>query len=133
MTLRRLHHVQVLCPAGAEADARRFYGAQLGLKEIPRPETLERGGVWFALADGCELHVGARRADDQPSRSRAHFAVEVNDLDSLIQRLREATVPLREAPHIHGLKRIYAIDPFDNRIELLQRTLVISPGHGPQQ
>jgi catechol 2,3-dioxygenase-like lactoylglutathione lyase family enzyme len=121
MSLRRLHHVQVLCPPGAEAEARRFYGTLLGLAEIPRPATLERGGVWFSLADHAELHVGARRADDLPARSRAHFAIELDDLHMVIRRLQEANVPLLEAPCIPGVMRLYAIDPFDNRIELMQR------------
>ena len=54
-----LDHVQIAAPAGCEPGARRFYGEQLGMREIPKPDALRaRGGVWFRLPDGRELHVG---------------------------------------------------------------------------
>lgn len=55
-----LDHVQIAAPRGCEADARRFYGALLGLVEIEKPETLRgRGGVWFGCGEQ-QLHVGSR-------------------------------------------------------------------------
>lgn len=48
----RLHHVQVACPAGAEDDARRFYGTGLGMAEVDKPADLAgRGGAWFHTHD----------------------------------------------------------------------------------
>src|SRR3954453_8917281 len=53
-----LDHVQVAAPPGCEAEARRFYGGLLGLREVEKPAALRAGGgVWFA-AGAQELHVG---------------------------------------------------------------------------
>jgi len=44
-------------PKGGEELARSFYAGLLGLREIPKPESIRsRGGVWFD-ADGLDLHV----------------------------------------------------------------------------
>lgn len=54
-----LDHVQLAMPKGREEDARSFFVWLLGLKEIEKPEPLaQRGGVWFALPDGRQLHLG---------------------------------------------------------------------------
>ena len=61
-----LDHVQVAMPAGREEAARAFYGAALGLREIPKPASLAaRGGVWYAVG-ALQLHLGV--AEDFPSR-----------------------------------------------------------------
>jgi len=55
----RIDHVQLAAPAGCEEAARRFFGGVLGLAEIEKPASLRpRGGVWFALGAGQQLHVG---------------------------------------------------------------------------
>jgi hypothetical protein len=54
-----LDHVQGAAPAGGEAAARAFYGELLGLRELPKPAELRaRGGAWFDVGDGRQLHVG---------------------------------------------------------------------------
>ena len=54
-----LDHVQVAMPAGREDGARWFYSGLLGLKELEKPPALaSRGGAWFALPDGRQLHLG---------------------------------------------------------------------------
>jgi catechol 2,3-dioxygenase-like lactoylglutathione lyase family enzyme len=110
----RIDHVQVAAPAGCEAAARAFYGGVLGLEEVAKPEVLRaRGGVWFRLAGGQELHVGV---DDAfaPAR-KAHPAFAVDDLDALAARLGE--VEWDDA--LPGVRRFYASDPFGNRLEFL--------------
>ena len=48
----RIHHVQVACPPGGEADARRFWADGLGMTEVPKPaELARRGGCWFRAYD----------------------------------------------------------------------------------
>src|SRR5207247_6531250 len=39
-----IDHVQVAAPAGCEAEARAFYGAVLGLVEVPKPAALRAAG-----------------------------------------------------------------------------------------
>ena len=36
-----VHHAQITIPKGAEAEAREFYCEFLGLKEVPKPESLQ--------------------------------------------------------------------------------------------
>jgi catechol 2,3-dioxygenase-like lactoylglutathione lyase family enzyme len=110
----RLDHVQIAGPPGCEAVARAFYGGALGLEEIEKPEPLRaRGGVWFRLGGGQELHVGV---DDAfaPAR-KAHPAFAVDDLDALAARLADVTWD----DTLPGVRRFYASDPFGNRLEFL--------------
>ncbi|CAA9382173.1 MAG: hypothetical protein AVDCRST_MAG03-27 [uncultured Rubrobacteraceae bacterium] len=54
-----LDHVQLVMPAGREDEARAFYAGLLGLDELEKPATLaSRGGAWFGLPDGRQLHLG---------------------------------------------------------------------------
>ncbi len=68
-----LDHVQVAMPAGGEREARHFYSDLLGLDELEKPAALAaRGGAWFALPDGRQLHLGVEDPF-RPSR-KAHPA-----------------------------------------------------------
>lgn len=47
-----IHHAQITIPKGKEREARDFYCGVLGLKEIPKPESLQgRGGFWLRVGD----------------------------------------------------------------------------------
>lgn len=115
-----LHHVQVLCPPGGEAEAVRFYRDLLQLEIIDKPRTLSEDGAWFRFADGRELHIGARREGDEPTQSRQHFAVRVASLDDLLERLRSHDIAWQEPRPIPGWRRIQFHDPFHNLIEVLE-------------
>ena len=53
-----IDHVQLPMPAGGEAEARRFYGQILGLREVDKPPALAgRGGCWFAGPPGVAIHL----------------------------------------------------------------------------
>ena len=111
-------HVQLAMPAGREAEARAFYSRLLGIPEVPKPpELAERGGVWFE-SDAIKIHLGVE-ADFRPAR-KAHPALLVRDLRALVNRLRNAGVDVREE-RLDGYFRVYATDPFGNRIELMER------------
>ncbi|MCA1624288.1 MAG: glyoxalase, partial [Acidobacteria bacterium] len=59
-----VHHAQITILKGAEAQAREFYCVFLGLKEIPKPDSLQgRGGCWLEL-DGFQIHVGTEEDFD---------------------------------------------------------------------
>jgi catechol 2,3-dioxygenase-like lactoylglutathione lyase family enzyme len=115
-----LDHVQIAMPAGGEDAARAFYGALLGLPEIPKPPDLAtRGGVWFMLG-AQQLHLGVETAF-QPAR-KAHPGLLTSDLPGLLDRCRAAGIRFGEAqPALPGYARARVFDPFGNRIELLQR------------
>ena len=66
-----LDHVQLAMPRGGEARARAFFGGMLGMQESEKPASLaRRGGVWFLLPDGRQIHLGV----EEPFRSseKAH-------------------------------------------------------------
>lgn len=72
MTLLRIDHVQLVMPAGREADARAFYVGLLGLSEVAKPPGLAaRGGCWFEQG-AVKVHLGID-AEFRPAR-KAHPA-----------------------------------------------------------
>jgi catechol 2,3-dioxygenase-like lactoylglutathione lyase family enzyme len=118
MTILRFNHVQLAMPRGLEDQARRFYGDVLGLREIPKPGSLQaRGGAWFDLG-GAQLHLGVE-AEFRPAK-KAHVALDVDDLDALAVRCRAAGYEPRTDADIPGIRRFFVDDPFGNRLELVE-------------
>ena len=121
MKLLQIHHVQITIPKGAEEEARAFYCGVLGLPETPKPESLSgRGGFWLELGDK-QIHVGTENGPER-SRSKAHVAYLVDDLDAWRSRLAEAGVENLEGVPIPGYDRFEFRDPFGNRVEFLKET-----------
>jgi len=113
-----LDHVQVAMPAGAEDDARRFFGDLLGLREIPKPAPQSgRGGCWFQLGDK-QLHLGVE-PDFRPA-GKAHIAVAVDDLGAVRTSLEAAGYAIREDSPLEGRQRFFTTDPFGNRMEFVE-------------
>jgi catechol 2,3-dioxygenase-like lactoylglutathione lyase family enzyme len=116
-----LDHVQMAAPAGCEAAARRFYGELLGLHEVQKPDALQgRGGVWFALASGAQLHVGV--ADPFGPALKAHpglRASSVAAIEVLADRLRDGGFAVTWNEELTGVRRFFTADPFGNRLEVL--------------
>ena len=111
-----LHQAQVFYPPGEEAKARAFYENALGLAEIERPESLsDRQGIWYAAGDG-QVHLSAQ--SDLALHKRRHFALRVDDLDAMRQKLTVHGARFEEADPIPGWRRCYVFDPFGNKIEL---------------
>lgn len=114
-----IDHVQLAAPKGSEPEAKKFYGKVLGLTEIPKPDNLaKRGGVWFELGKQ-QLHIGIQ-LDFSPAK-KAHPAFEVSNIHTLREKLQKNNVLVIEDEPLEGAKRFYANDPFDNRIEFLER------------
>jgi catechol 2,3-dioxygenase-like lactoylglutathione lyase family enzyme len=115
-----LDHVQIAAPPGCEEAARAFYGELLGLAEVPKPKSLlARGGVWFRLPDGRELHVGIERPF--APALKAHPGLVVDSMEALQalagQLARHGREP-RWDQELPGVTRFYVDDPFGNRLEL---------------
>ena len=124
MSLRGIDHVQLAMPGGGEAAARGFYGELLGLPERPKPAPLAaRGGCWFE-SDMVKIHLGVEE-DFRPAR-KAHVAVVVDDVVVLAQRLAASGVETVEGERVEGRARLFAHDPFGNRLEFVE----LSPGAG---
>jgi catechol 2,3-dioxygenase-like lactoylglutathione lyase family enzyme len=115
-----LDHVQVAAPPGCEPQARRFYGELLGLVELEKPAPLRaRGGAWFALGGGAQLHIGVE--DPFTPARKAHPALRVTGagLRVLADRLQHAGAPVTWDQDLAGLQRFFTADPWGNRLELL--------------
>ena len=116
---KRLDHVQVCIPRGAEAEARAFYGGLLGLEEIEKPEALRKnGGLWYGVAD-VQLHVGV---EDVVAPSKRHPAFEVEGVAGVRAYLEDSGVRTKDEPDVPGVVHRFSFyDPFGNRIELLEK------------
>ncbi len=118
MTFDRLHHMQMTMPRGQEQAARTFYADVLGMVEIDKPPALAtRGGAWFR-SGGVELHLGVED-DFRPSR-KGHPGILVTDLDEVVRRLQSAGQDVSWDAEFPGFRRVYASDPFGNRMEFLE-------------
>ena len=112
-----IDHIQLAMPPGRENEAHAFYARLLGIPEKPKPADLaKRAGAWFE--DGTvKLHLGVE-VDFRPAR-KAHLALRLSELPSLVARLREARFDVIDDP-LTGYRRVYASDPFGNRLELME-------------
>lgn len=111
----RIQHVSIPRPPGSGEVTRAFYGALLGLAEAPVPHTIQHLDlIWYRLGD-LELHlfVEAPQAD----HSGRHFCIEVDDVEAMRVRLREAGYEPRDTIPIPGRPRFFCRDPFGNDIE----------------
>ncbi len=114
-----LHHVQLAMPPDEEEAAVRFYGAILGMEQIPRPELLSpAGGVWFRRGD-LEVHLGVEETAFRPA-DKAHPAFLVQGLETLRERIEAAGYRVTDTVQIEGFQRVYVRDPFGNRVELIE-------------
>lgn len=119
INVKRLDHVQLCVPSDGEARARDFYGGLLGLNEIEKPAPLKaNGGMWFEIAD-VQLHIGV---EDTAAKSKRHPAFEVENVAEVRKYLEANGVRTRDEPDITGVRRFSFFDPFDNRIEFLEKT-----------
>lgn len=116
--VKRLDHIQICIPIGKEKEAREFYTNIIGLEEIPKPiELVSNGGLWYQ-AGNIQFHIGT---ENEINKSKRHPAFEVVDIDAAKQHLEKHRVKIKEEIQIPGQIRFSFIDPFDNRIELLQK------------
>lgn len=114
----KLDHVQLAAPAGSENQAREFYIQTLMFTEVEKPLTLQKnGGVWFKAGD-VQLHIGID-ASFVPAK-RAHPAIQVTNIEALMDHLKEKEISVQVDNRLPGAKRFYVEDPFENRLEFLQ-------------
>ena len=113
-----LHHVQLAMPPGEEDAARGFFTGVLGMPEVEKPPVLAaRGGAWFR-AGGLEIHLGVEQGF-RPAR-KAHPGILVDDLVDVVRLLRKAGQEVTWDGDFPGFRRVYASDPFGNRLEFLE-------------
>ena len=119
----RVQHVSLPFPGTPESveAARHFYGEILRLEEYPRPPLLPGVGIWYAVGDQ-ELHLFSEPDGVAANpRSRRHPCFQVDDVAALRANLEAAGVTTRDDDgEIPGRLRFFAVDPFENTLELVQ-------------
>jgi len=114
---KRINHIHITVPAERLEEARTFYEDIIGLQQVARPDDVfDAPGSWFTLTD-IELHIGV---EPGMPRSIRHYAFEVDDIAAARKHLEDNGVELIEQTIIPGRTRFSFIDPFGNRVELLQ-------------
>ncbi|HWZ03140.1 MAG TPA: VOC family protein [Mucilaginibacter sp.] len=113
----RADHIHICVPAERLEEARQFYTGIIGLKLIERPDKIfGNAGYWFDIGN-IQLHIGVEPA---LARSIRHTAFEVADVEAARYLLERNDIEIIEEPKIPGRSRFAFIDPFGNRMELLQ-------------
>jgi len=113
---KRADHIHIAVSPERLEEARQFYTDVIGLELIERPNHLfNTAGYWFNIGD-VQLHVGV---EPQMPVSIRHTAFEVADVDAALNYLK-GKVKILEEPVIPGRRRFAFLDPFGNRMELLQ-------------
>lgn len=117
ITFKRLDHFHVCVPPNRLEEAKDFYSKVIGLELIERPDHLfSSPGYWFNIGN-VQLHVGV---EEPLPRSMRHTALEITDVDTALNYLQDNGIEILDEPVIPGRKRFAFIDPFGNRMELLQ-------------
>ncbi|HEY8562028.1 MAG TPA: VOC family protein [Pyrinomonadaceae bacterium] len=117
----RVQHAQITIPKGAEDKARDFYCNLLGLREIPKPESLRaRGGFWLEVG-AFQVHVGTEEGIDR-TLTKAHLAYEVENLEAWRRKLSENNIEILDGVPIPHYDRFEFRDPFGNRVEFLEKS-----------
>jgi catechol 2,3-dioxygenase-like lactoylglutathione lyase family enzyme len=113
----RADHINICVTPERLDEALRFYVDVIGLQQIERPDHLfDTPGYWFNIGD-IQLHIGVEPPKPQSVR---HIAFEIKDVEAAVNLLGKQNVQMLQEPAIPGRKRFAFIDPFGNRMELLQ-------------
>jgi catechol 2,3-dioxygenase-like lactoylglutathione lyase family enzyme len=116
-----IHHVNVTVPKSLESDAKHFYGAVMGLTEVPKPEESQgRGGAWYQLGP-LQLHLSVEDGLSETYISKRHVCYTVANLGEAEEKFRNAGVEIipDDLPTA-GWSRFYVRDPGGNRLEIAQ-------------
>lgn len=119
----QLHHVNVTVPPELEGVTKEFYGAVLGLKQVPKPAAARQSGAWYQIGDN-QLHLSV---EDEPlsSLSSRHICFAVSDLAAAEKNFRDANVEIiPDARPVPGTQRFYVRDPGGNQLEIVLQVSV---------
>lgn len=119
MSVKALNHVALV--VDDLGKAKYFYGGLLGLKEQERPPEVKAGmsGMWYALGDR-QLHLMVM--SDACESSPRHFAIEIDEMDALVERLIREGYEVENSFGFGEFKRRkFTRGPSGNRIELMSR------------
>jgi catechol 2,3-dioxygenase-like lactoylglutathione lyase family enzyme len=114
-----LHHVNVTVPPELEQATKEFYGAVLGLQQVPKPPGSRPSGAWYQIGAN-QLHLSVETETGAPLSSR-HICFAVADLRAAETRFRRAGVEIIPDPRpAEGTSRFYVRDPGGNMLEIAE-------------
>ena len=117
ITFKRADHINISVPPERLEEAFEFYSEVLGLEQIERPDKIFGSkGYWFTIGD-IQLHISCEKP---LPRSTRHTAFEVTDIAAAREQLEKHGVEITEEPVLPNRDRFAFIDPFGNRMELLE-------------
>lgn len=124
--ITELSHVQATVPGSVEQAAKHFYGAILGLEEIPKPSgprsPRSQSGAWYRCGS-VELHLSVEDISTDNHASRRHVCFMVADVADAETVMREAGIEIiADDNPIEGWRRFYVRDPGGNRVEIAERS-----------
>jgi catechol 2,3-dioxygenase-like lactoylglutathione lyase family enzyme len=116
----QLHHVNVTVPPELEAVTKKFYGAVLGLRQVPKPAASRQSGAWYQIG-ATQLHLSVEDEELAPLSSR-HICFVVSDLGTAEKQFRDAGVEIiPDARPVPRTQRFYVRDPGGNQLEIVQQ------------
>ncbi len=119
ITFTRINHFNICVPPDRLDEAKNFYSNVMGLELINRPDDVfDSPGYWFNIGD-AQLHIGVEESSRFTER---HTAIEVTNILSAQKHLEANGIHIHPQPKVRGWERFAFVDPFGNRMELLQVT-----------
>ena len=117
-----VNHVNVTVSTSHETAAKHFYGAVLGLRQLPKPDGPRQNiGAWYQLG-GIQLHLSIEDGVDNLASDR-HVCYQVADIVTANQHFRSAGVDvIADEDPVRGQLRFFIRDPGGNLLEITQKT-----------
>ena len=113
VTAVRLQHASVQVPRSLLDDCAAFYAEAIGMRRIDNLAGL----AWFEFGDGDHVHL---LEGDGATGSRGHLALQVDDLEATLSRLRVAGHDPQPGSVLWDAPRWFVRDPAGNLVELFQ-------------
>src|SRR5687768_4937945 len=115
-----LHHVNVTVAPELEEATKHFYGAVLGLTQVPKPATSRQSGAWYQIGSN-QLHLSVD-AKENGALTSGHVCFAVSDLAEAEQKFREAGVEITtDSERNSSSGRFFVRDPGGNLLEIAQQ------------
>jgi hypothetical protein len=119
MRITGIDHVQLAMPAGKEDIAREFYARNARHPRSPEAAGARQARWRMVRIRARSRFTSASRRTFAP-RAKAHPALLVQDLATLVATLRSKGHEIVPADGVEGWYRVHVFDPFGNRIELME-------------
>lgn len=117
-----LHHVNVTVAPELELATKHFYGAVLGLTQVPKPATSRQSGAWYQIGSN-QLHLSVETTENG-ARGSGHVCFAISDLAEAEQKFHEAGVEIITDPEPNpNSPRFFVRDPGGNLLEIAQASV----------